>query len=82
MMVEGYCAAQETAPGEWQGLYFQLHPSPSGFEHHILRFSTNTRYPFKEQAVEEMEAAVERLNQASPGDGADVKEDEGICQAS
>ncbi len=64
MMLEGYSAAQETEPGQWQGLFFQLHPTPSGFERHILRFSSSRRHPFKEQAVEEMDVAIKRMNQS------------------
>lgn len=63
-MIEGYSASRQTSPGEWQGLFFQLRPTPSGFERHILRFSTQTRYPTGEEAAAEIQAAVDRMNGA------------------
>lgn len=61
-MLEGYCAAHQAEPGRWQGEFYQLHPTPSGFQRHILRFSTNTRYDTAKEANEEMEAAIKRMN--------------------
>ncbi len=66
-MIEGYSAAQETEPGKWQGLFFQLHPTPSGFERHILRFSTNCRYATAVEARKVVAAAVARMNADAQG---------------
>lgn len=53
--LEGYSCAGEK-DGKYQGVFMQLHPTPSGNERHILRFSTKDYFPTPEEATYAIES--------------------------
>ncbi len=61
--LEGYVCSSENNEGKYQGIFMQLHPSPSGNERHILRFSTNKFYRTSNEAVLSMEKELNKVKE-------------------
>lgn len=58
--LEGYCCSATVEDNKFKGVFMQLHPSPSGHERHILRYTTNVLYDTENEAVVAMEDALNK----------------------